>query len=133
MGIIFAYGTLMRGYSNHHFMKDSVFMGRGRTVDRHALFDAEFPTVNSTLARSRICGELYLVQSVEAMRKIDELEEHPDVYIRTPCRVELDSGGAVVDCEIYFCDTVDDDTPGVRFLPSGDYRDEKKPSAVSSS
>ena len=118
----------MQGFHNHGLLEGSVFVGRGRTKEKYAMFAAGVPFVNGNLPRTQILGEIYHVLTAEALRKLDRLEGHPDWYRRTPCKVELDDAGGSVDAEIYFNNSVDD--TGALFdvvhIASGDFRDAKK-------
>ena len=105
---IFAYGTLMSGLGNHHFLQAETFVGRATTIQKYSLFAAGVPFVNPTDQRTLILGEVWEV-SQEALVKIDKLEGNPDWYTRTPVQVKYeDDGLGPTDVEIYFNSTVSD-------------------------
>lgn len=57
--VVFVYGTLKRGRSNHFFLKGARLLGQALTVEKHALFEDEFPLVYKDDPQSRIQGEVY--------------------------------------------------------------------------
>ena len=89
-------------------------------------------------SRTVIQGELWDITCAETLRRLDQLEGHPDWYTRTPITVEMiecPSAGRQVEAEIYFNSKVSD-KPGddgdtiihdAFFLPSGDFRDACRP------
>mmetsp|Transcript_2317 Transcript_2317/g.3650 ORF Transcript_2317/g.3650 Transcript_2317/m.3650 type:complete len:176 (-) Transcript_2317:344-871(-) len=120
---IFTYGTLMTGFSNHFLVEESVYLGKARTVEQYALFTAEYPYVNSTINEISITGELYEVQTNKILQYLDELEGHPDVYIRTPCKVTMMDSGDIEDAEIYFYDRAATSGDGIEKVHSGNFCD----------
>lgn len=88
---VFAYGTLKRDFPNHFFLRQSNYVGQGRTVERYALFADEFPFVYPGDAVCRIRGEVYKVDG-HTLERLDTLEGHPDHYRRSEIEVRLDSG-----------------------------------------
>ncbi|HSH40520.1 MAG TPA: gamma-glutamylcyclotransferase family protein [Arenicellales bacterium] len=79
--LVFVYGTLRRGGSNHYILADSDFLGPYITEPRYTMFRlGQFPAV---VARGDcpITGELYRV-SDEVFDLIDELECYPSVFSR---------------------------------------------------
>lgn len=102
---MFVYGTLMNGYSNHHFLASSKYLGRARTVSKYSLYTSHYPFVNSTIADTHIVGELYEIPSQDVLSAIDELEDHPVDYERMDIEVQLladTSEHIVVRAHIYF-------------------------------
>ena len=75
----------------------------------------------------KVTGELYEVDNT-VLEVLDEFEQHPTVYTRTPMHCVMDEGHEdVVDCETYlvfnyredllkqpFLDCYDDSTPGYK-------------------
>ncbi|MUM76341.1 gamma-glutamylcyclotransferase [Pseudodesulfovibrio sp. F-1] len=98
--LVFVYGTLKRGFSNHFFLGRACFVGCGQTVERFALYVDEYPGVYPGEPVSRVQGEVYAVN--EAMlARLDALEDHPTLYRREEVEVALDDG-LVVKAWIYF-------------------------------
>ncbi len=113
---LFVYGTLKRGFCNHHFLsgRNTIFLGRARTEENLALFVGRFPYVT---ARKRICpisGELYLVDR-NTLSRVDCLEEHPFWYKRSLTKVVL-KDGTVWHAYLYF-----NDHPEGRLIKNGLY------------
>lgn len=111
--LVFVYGTLRSGHSNHHFLKDANNIGVGTTVNNYAMYlTSGYPYVNSCESRYPIVGELYGVDD-STLIMLDKLEGHPRHYERreTPVTVE----GKQYTAWMYFRDP-----PGV-LMQNGDY------------
>jgi gamma-glutamylaminecyclotransferase len=103
--LLFVYGTLRKGCSNHYLLDGATFLGDGKTVDRFYMVgrlnfeldefeDGRYPPrqllfpyiFKDALRDSKECvqitGELYEV-SDELCAEIDKHEGHPDIYKRT--------------------------------------------------
>jgi len=122
---MFVYGTLMSGYSNHHFLATSKYLGRARTVSKYSLYTLHYPFVNSTIADAHIVGELYEIPSQEVLSPIDELEGHPFDYERKDIEVQLfadSSEHIVVRAQIYFNNNLSTGD-GAEKLLSGNFHD----------
>ncbi|XP_012260078.1 putative gamma-glutamylcyclotransferase CG2811 isoform X2 [Athalia rosae] len=94
---IFVYGTLKRGEPNHKFIENNnkgyaKFVGIGQTVTKYPLVIATKYNIPFLLKQPNvghhITGEVYDVDS-KTMKYLDELEEHPDFYVRTEDEVRL--------------------------------------------
>jgi gamma-glutamylcyclotransferase (GGCT)/AIG2-like uncharacterized protein YtfP len=118
---MFVYGTLMRGFSNHHVISSCNFLGTAKTVGKYGLFVGSYPFVNSEKNDTQIQGELYEVSTGEQLQHLDELEGHPDYYCRTECEVVLEDGGDVVTAHIYFNNN--DIMDGAEHVPTGSFKD----------
>jgi len=71
--LVFVYGTLMTGCSNHAgFLADSIFVGSG-TLHGYALYDIGYYPGIKQKKKEIVKGELYLVNSNTLMR-LDSLE-----------------------------------------------------------
>lgn len=112
--LIFTYGTLKRGFSNHVLMQDliktgdAVFNGIYRTVDNYPLVCGPYRVpfllnLPDATGSHRVTGELYAVSS-QGLSRLDELEgTSRDHYERLPIRVEAaDGGDAVFGVEAYY-------------------------------
>jgi len=89
---IFVYGTLKRGFSNHHFLMGSRFIGSGRTVEKYAMHtEGGIPFVVESEQISHILGELYSVDGA-VLQSLDRLERHPTWYQRREIMICLDGG-----------------------------------------
>ena len=89
--LVFVYGTLKRGFSNHHILKDAEFLGSGETTE--SVFTmyhlGGFPGVVLG-GNSDIKGELYSVDEA-TLQHCDWLEGHPNFYKRLPVEVKVGS------------------------------------------
>lgn len=74
--LLFLYGTLKRGGSNHHFMKDQRWVANARTQPAYRLYDlGGYPgMVASTEEGLSIEGEIWDVDAA-ALARLDELED----------------------------------------------------------
>lgn len=73
--LIFVYGTLKRGGSNHHFLADQVFVGAARTAPGFRLHDlGGYPgMVPHAGDRDGVAGEIWEVDDA-CLRRLDGLE-----------------------------------------------------------
>ena len=115
--LVFVYGSLRAGSWYHSaYMLGADLLGRGRSVDKYAMYFSYVPYVYKHEQQSRITGEVYAVGG-PGLRRLDELEDHPTVYRREEVQVELDNGRRVT-AWMYFYP----ERPG-RLVPSGDFFD----------
>jgi len=85
MELVFVYGTLKRGFSNHGILENSKYLGTTETVSRsfmmYPLFGS-FPGVTICLDDGfAIMGELYEVDS-QTLNELDKLENNGKFYTR---------------------------------------------------
>ncbi len=111
--LVFVYGTLRRGYVNHHLLRGARGLGPARTLRPYALYLGEFPYLVEQEPVCAIVGELYAV-SPAGLRLLDQLEEHPDWYQRRQVPVS-DGQGQTRQAWVYFFPQ-----PQGRLLASGD-------------
>ena len=92
---LFVYGSLKRGFSNHHFLAGQEFIGDARTVLRFRMFDCGgFPGVVEAGPEGSypIQGELWNIDAT-CRRRIDWLEEvDAGVYTLVGCEVDAGKG-----------------------------------------
>jgi gamma-glutamylaminecyclotransferase len=94
--ILFVYGTLKRGFANHHLMAPQQFIGEAVTRPRYRVLDLG-PHPGLILDEANglaVKGELWAV-SAECLARLDEFEEVPGPFIRA--RVEIERWGEEVD------------------------------------
>ncbi|KAL0900667.1 hypothetical protein Bca101_084628 [Brassica carinata] len=103
--LVFTYGTLKRGFSNHVLMQDLIrsgdasFKGVYQTLDKYPLVCGPYRVpflLNKPGSGHRVTGELYAV-SPRGLSRLDELEGITrGHYVRQPIRVaaaEKEGGG----------------------------------------
>ena len=91
--LIFVYGTLRRGGSNHRFLSRARFVREARSAPEYRMVDlGGFPAVVAG-GRDAIVGEVYAVDA-GTLTLLDELEDAPDYFRRSSLR--LDDGEEVV-------------------------------------
>jgi gamma-glutamylcyclotransferase (GGCT)/AIG2-like uncharacterized protein YtfP len=112
--LVFVYGTLKRGCSNHFFLEEARCLGRGRTLHAYALYEGEYPFVIREEHLTPIQGEVYEVDG-QTLQRLDRLEEHPDYYRRDQVDVVLEDGSKLLAWLYFF------PTPRGRFIESGEW------------
>ena len=125
--LVAVYGTLRKGFHNHHLMRSANLMDSGNTVDQYAMVAEGIPYVNSEarVDGHNIAVEVYAVDDQELM-DMDRLENHPNWYTRKQVPILLDNG-LTVNAWLYFNDTVD--VEGMTFYK--DFEHYRKPQAPS--
>jgi len=98
--LVAVYGTLRQGRRWNYLLADSPCLGLGWTQEHFALYLAEFPCVDPYQEISPIRVEVYQV-SQETLAQLDDLEEHPLVYVREETPILLDQG-ELVNAWLYF-------------------------------
>ena len=78
---VFVYGTLMKGESNHHYLRNARFLGKAATAPQYRLYSLGAYPVLCDAGKQRIHGEVYRISQV-ALQRLDELEEYPQYYQR---------------------------------------------------
>jgi len=113
--LIFVYGTLRTGHSNHQLLGAAHCYGVGRTRDNFAMYIISgYPYVTSAEPRYPIVGELYAVDD-RMLERLDKVEGHPHYYVRR--KVVVDVGDEEFSAWMYLRD------PPGSLLPSGDYNE----------
>jgi gamma-glutamylaminecyclotransferase len=93
---VFVYGTLKRGFGNHHFLAGAKFLGTGTTKEKFAMYsDGGIPFVVKNEEVCFIHGELYMMDKM-CLRNLDRLEGHPRLYKREEIAISLFAGDKVV-------------------------------------
>jgi len=78
--LVFVYGTLRQGESNHSFLANSQLLGRFDTKPEYGLYDLGlYPGLVS--GHQSISGEVYLIDD-DTLAKLDILEDVPVEYHR---------------------------------------------------
>lgn len=93
---LFVYGTLRQGCPNHRLIFGSRYLGPATTVEPYVMVTQKprsFPYIfkHPDLYATPINGEMYEINQ-ETLRKLDELEGHPDHYLRTQILVVSPKG-----------------------------------------
>ncbi len=112
---VFVYGTLKKGHQNHHHIKNSEFIGNGRTIEKYAMYQKDYPFVVKTEAVSFIYGEIYSVDD-SLLALLDHLEHHPEWYCREKVDVILDGDCKTIPVWLYF-----NATPEGTLVESGEF------------
>jgi gamma-glutamylaminecyclotransferase len=114
---VFVYGSLRRGFGNSRLLKNADYLGVGQTEPEFTMLNlGAFPGVIDG-GDTSITGEIYDVTPTE-LRRLDQLEGHPDFYRRTP--IELVDGTEV---EVYLLPDSYLHHYDPTMIPSGDWTD----------
>jgi gamma-glutamylaminecyclotransferase len=90
---LFVYGSLLARECNHRHLSGAPFLGEAKTEPGYSLVDlGPYPALLEGGTTS-VRGEVYEVDEAK-MAWLDAFEGHPDVYRRSPVRLE-DRGAAV--------------------------------------
>lgn len=81
---VFVYGTLKKGFRNHHFLED--FKGEKAFAPGIDLHKGEAPFPYAKRGESTAIGELYEIDD-ETFKMLDKLEGHPSFYRREETRI----------------------------------------------
>ena len=80
MALVWVYGTLRRGETNHALMRDCAYLGQWWSPPIFYLVDlGDYPGIVN--GQQSVLGELYIVDD-PTLVKLDELEEVPHEYSR---------------------------------------------------
>ncbi|MFA0012446.1 gamma-glutamylcyclotransferase [Vibrio lentus] len=78
--LVFVYGTLRQGQSNHHYLQHCELLGRFDTPETFALFDlGAYPAM--IFGKKSVAGEVYIIND-EILESLDRLEDVPVEYRR---------------------------------------------------
>ena len=81
MNLVFVYGTLRQGETNHHFLTRARYLGPHVTAAGYRMLQlGTYPGV-VTGGSDAIVGEVYQVSRGE-MARLDRLEDYPRLYSR---------------------------------------------------
>lgn len=111
--LVFVYGTLKRGGSNHALLAGQTLAGPARLAAGHALYSlGEYPgLVADPASRDRVTGEIWAVDAA-ALARLDELEGLAEgLYARVPAVLDewpdaltADARFAAVEVYVYLRD-----------------------------
>ena len=100
--LVAVYGTLKKGFGNHHVMGTSKFVSKGMTYNAYPMVAHGIPFVYSEKGvGSCVKVELYLVDKL-GIGPIDRLEGHPHNYCRKKTPILLEDGVTIVNAYLYF-------------------------------
>jgi gamma-glutamylcyclotransferase (GGCT)/AIG2-like uncharacterized protein YtfP len=100
--LLFVYGTLKRGCSNHRYLSDQTFVGEARTVPGFRLYDlGGYPgIVAQPDDREGVIGEVWSVND-EGLHRLDAFEGvHEGLYRRESIPLEAPFAEKKVDAYV---------------------------------
>lgn len=98
--LLFTYGTLRRGYRNHHYLENARFVAQAKSNTRFSLHikkTTEYPEGYPFAQPSQendavnLKGEIYEIDE-DILKAIDILEDYPHEYTRIELPFECDDG-----------------------------------------
>lgn len=100
--LLFVYGTLKRGCSNHRYLADQTFIGLARTRPGYRLYDlGGYPgIVAQPDDRNAVVGEVWSVDD-DALRELDRFEGvHEGLYRREPIPLQPPFADQTIDAYV---------------------------------
>lgn len=91
---IFTYGTLKRGFPNHHLLDDAIFVSNAITCEKYQMYpctNEKFPFLIKSQKVQQIKGEVFKTNSKELLEDLDDLEGYPNLYLKEFIDVQLDN------------------------------------------
>ena len=85
---VFVYGTLKRGFWNHHLLNGCECFGVAATVPTYRMIENGFPVIMPDPEGKPLAGEIYTVDD-ETLARLDELEREGRSYDRKLIDVAL--------------------------------------------
>jgi len=107
--LVFVYGTLKRGFSNHHLLTSSKYIGDGKTLNGSIIDLGAYPGFVHSKESTGVHGELYEVTD-EVFDDLDTLEGFPILYDRDMMDIRMDEDGRMEYAWVY---TYNGNTQGV--------------------
>lgn len=108
MTLLFVYGTLKRGCSNHVQMAGAAFVGEAVTVPGFTLIDiAEYPGMVARPGSAGVRGEVWSVDDT-CLARLDAFEGTAEgVYAREAVALQEPFAGHAVEAYLYLRDVTD--------------------------
>ncbi len=98
---LFVYGSLRKGMSHHHYLKDQKFIGRARSALKFAVkmltfegIEGEYPIAQESGDGRPLDGEIYEIND-DILQMLDEYEEYPELYDRRAFDFITDEGTTI--------------------------------------
>jgi gamma-glutamylaminecyclotransferase len=135
--LLFVYGTLRQGCTNHHLIFGSPHLGPATTVEPFVMATQKsrsYPYIfkHPDLHATTVQGEMYEINQ-ETIHRLDILEGHPDHYCRQQIRVKKPKG-EILECAAYVLEDVEtiqgiSEGLGIRFVyvQGGDWTSGRSP------
>ena len=104
--LVFIYGSLKKGFCNHHMMNKAKYKCKAKTSKRYGMFqetNANYPYLikQSNSCYHHIQGEVYEIDCSTTLKQLDIFEDAPEYYKRETVDIEIASG-TVQKAQIYF-------------------------------
>ena len=103
MNLVFVYGTLKKGGSNHHCLKDQKFLGAARTIPGFRLYDLGGHPGMIPLPEDQagVIGEVWEVDAA-SLAQLDVLEGIAEkIYERVPAKLQPPFADQAIETYLY--------------------------------
>ncbi len=100
---VFVYGTLKRGYGNNSLLKEAVYLGKAKTIDKWSMVGKGRPfpyLLEKNFKGYNIEGEVYAVDDKE-LNLLDRLEGVPTHYRKEIIKVRYTDDGSLDTVGVY--------------------------------
>lgn len=92
---LFIYGSLKKGFDNHHIIEKATYISKAKTVNKFAMYKnkkGDYPYLVKDQHLDNINGELYRINRKDLLIKIDKFEDSPNYYQREKIKIKTRSG-----------------------------------------
>ncbi|OOB77303.1 MAG: hypothetical protein ATN34_04370 [Epulopiscium sp. Nele67-Bin002] len=124
--MIFVYGTLMKGYSNHDRCLGGYVVGLMRGTIRGKLYHMREGYPALITGDDEVYGEIMVIEDERALIWLDELEDYDssredNLFNRTIEKVTLEDG-KIIECQVYTYADEDYARRKGEYLEHGDWK-----------
>ena len=93
--IIFVYGTLMKGESNHYYIENQQYLGKA-AIHGYNLYNlGHYPGIRPSEHKTRtVYGELYSIDD-NALKEVNRLEGEGSLYLLRQTEAQTEDGKTV--------------------------------------
>lgn len=104
--LVFIYGSLKKGFCNHHMLKKAKYKCKAKTRKRYGMFQERNANYPYLIKQSNSCyhhveGEIYEVKTSTTLKQLDIFEDAPEYYQREIIEIETTSG-SIQKAQVYF-------------------------------
>ena len=92
---LFIYGSLKKGFDNHHIIEKATYISKAKTVNKFAMYKnrkGDYPYLVKNQHIDNINGEIYKINRKDLLIKIDKFEDSPNYYQREKIKIKTRSG-----------------------------------------
>jgi len=101
--LLFTYGSMKKGFQNDSQLSSEIYLGNAQTLNEYTMHPAssfKFPYCIEDEAKYKIEGELYILNSIESLDRLDQFEGVPYHYYRK--LIDIQYNGKIYQANVYF-------------------------------